>query len=62
MQLTSGSGNKENPYWAPDSKHIVFNSTDHASSELYIVNLNQPDAIKISNGPGKKHYPTWGMR
>ncbi|HUD01880.1 MAG TPA: hypothetical protein VMR37_06100 [Rhabdochlamydiaceae bacterium] len=27
-QLTDGTGNKENPSWVPDSKHLVFNSTD----------------------------------
>lgn len=60
IQLTYGPGNKENPCFAPNSKHIVFNSTDGESSELYLVNLNQPQAIKITKGSGKKHYPTWG--
>ncbi len=58
-QLTDGTGNKENPSWAPDSQHLVFNSTDGHSSELYLVNLNQPDVVKITSGPGIKHYPSW---
>ncbi len=60
--LTSGPGNKENPVWAADSLHLFFNSTDPTSSELYMTNLNQKEAIKISHGQGKKHYPTWGPR
>ena len=41
-QLTQGPGNKENPSWAPDSLHLVFNSSDKGSCELYLVNLNKP--------------------
>ncbi|HEY5259336.1 MAG TPA: Tol-Pal system protein TolB, partial [Rhabdochlamydiaceae bacterium] len=33
-QLTDGPGNKENPCWASDSMHMVFNSTDASSSEI----------------------------
>lgn len=61
-QLTFGPGNKENPNFASDSLHLVFNSTDGNYSELYVVNLHQPDAIKISKGTGKKHYPVWSAR
>jgi Tol biopolymer transport system component len=61
-QLTYGPGHKENPSWAPNSHHIVFNSTDHATSDLYVVNINQPEAIKITKGPGKKHYAAWTTR
>ncbi|PWU14211.1 MAG: translocation protein TolB [Chlamydiae bacterium] len=60
-QLTSGPGDKENPFWAPNSNHIVFNSTQDCNSGIYVVNLNQPQAIKISRGLGKNHYPTWGL-
>ncbi len=61
-QLTFGPGDKENPCFAPNNLHIVFNSTDGSYSDLYVVNLNQPDAIKITKGSGKNHYPTWGLR
>lgn len=60
-QLTQGSGNKENPTWAPDSLHIIFNSTS-GGSELYLINLNQQNAVKISSGPGEKRYPSWELR
>jgi len=39
--------------------HIVFNTADATASELYLVNLNEAKTIKITNGPGKKHYPAW---
>lgn len=57
-QLTKGAGNKENPTWAPNSLHLIFN----ADSELYLINLNQPDSFKISSGPGEKRFPNWEPR
>jgi TolB protein len=57
-QLTQGPGHKENPAWAPNSLHLIFNTTG-TENELYLVNLNQPQAKKISSGKGEKHYPSW---
>ena len=58
-QLTHGPQNKENPTWAADSLHLIYNTTDPKSSELYLVNLRQPEAVKISSGSGEKHFPAW---
>lgn len=63
-QLTDGSGNKENPVFAPDSLHLIFNSSDRGAAELYLINLNQPGAVQITGNAGinqgEKHYPAWG--
>ncbi len=61
-QLTSGPGDKENPCFADNSLHIVFNSVEKDHSDLYVVNLNQPNAVKITTGSGKKHYPAWSSK
>lgn len=58
-QLTYGDTNKENPQWAFNSLHLSFNSVANESSELYIVNLNQPKAIRIKVEPGIKRFPAW---
>ena len=59
-QLTQGGGHKENPSWAPNSTHLVYNTTDvNTNSELYVMNINQPGAVKISYGPGEKRFPHW---
>lgn len=57
-QVTHGSGNKENPFFAPNSLHLVYN----CENELYIINLNQNEAVKITAGPGAKHFPVWEPR
>ncbi len=59
IQLTTGSGHKENPCWASNSTHLVFNSSTSNSSELYLINLHQKEAVKISQGSGEKRFPSW---
>lgn len=59
-QLTSGIGNKENPSWAPDSFHLVYNSDSaETGTELYIIDLNRKEPKKITAGKGLKRFPNW---
>lgn len=58
-QLTTGVQNKENPMWAPNSLHIIYNTEDANSSELYIININQKIPVKINKGDEKKRFPSW---
>ncbi len=58
-QLTHGGGNKENPQWAFNSLHVVFNSVGSDSCELYMANLNQPQAVRIITSSGIKRFPVW---
>ena len=58
-QLTQGPGNKENPSWASNSLHLVFNCSDAGSCELYMINLNQANAVRISSSDGEKRFPSW---
>lgn len=57
-QLTEGPEDKENPSWAPNSLHLVYNTTS-PSYDLFVINLNQLKAIQITHGPEIKHYPYW---
>ena len=38
-QVTQGPGNKEIPSSAPNSLHLVFNSSDAGACELYLMDL-----------------------
>lgn len=62
-QLTRGQMHKENPSWAPNSIHLVYN-TNNASgnNDLYMININQHDVVKISSGAGDKRFPNWEPR
>lgn len=62
-QLTHGGNlHRENPSWAPNSLHLVFNAANDRSSELFIINLNQPEPLKISSGSGEKRFAVWQPR
>ncbi len=58
MQVTSGPMHKENPCFAPDSLHIVYNTTGD-KSDLYVVDLIQRSPVKITSGSDINHYPAW---
>jgi TolB protein len=58
IQLTTGQANKENPCFAEDSLHIVYNSTS-PSFDIFLLDLNQQEPVQITRGAGKKHYPCW---
>lgn len=62
IPLTRGSGNKENPSWAPNNLHLVYNSADVNASELYLINLNQLEPVRITSGGGEKRFPSWEPR
>lgn len=61
-QLTQGPENKENPSWAPNSLHLVYNTTGNQGADLFIINLNNSNPIKIYNPlPGERRFPAWGV-
>lgn len=61
-QITKGPGHKENPSWAPNSLHLVFNTADVNSADLFLIDLNGAEAVKITAGPGEKRFPNWEPR
>lgn len=58
-QLTEGPQDKENPSWAPDSIHILYNTEDKDSAELFLISIDQKKPEKINLGQGRKRFPTW---
>lgn len=60
-QLTYGSGHKENPAFAPNSQHLIFNASDGNNSDLYLIHLNHKEAVRITSGVGSKHFPSWNI-
>ncbi len=57
-QLTTGEMHKENPCWAKNNLHLVYNSVGECS-DIYIININQKVPVKITSGSGTNHYPVW---
>jgi len=59
IQLTTGPEHKENPSWAPNSFHLVYNTEGEDSCELYQLNLVQQSPVLISKGSGQKRFASW---
>lgn len=54
IALTTGPGDKDNPSWAPDSFHLVYNIENEEDCILYLMHLNG-DPIAI----GKGRFASW---
>lgn len=57
-QITTGPYHKENPFFAPNSLHIVYNTTGR-ESHIYMVDINRKKAMQLTYGPEISHYPAW---
>lgn len=57
-QITMGPHHKENPFFAPNSIHIVYNTTGQ-ESHIYVVDTNRKKPMQITYGPEISHYPAW---
>jgi len=57
-QVTQGSGNKENPTWAPNSLHLAYND----ARNVYMLNLHQLRPVQLTHGRTEKKFPSWEQR
>lgn len=57
-QITMGVGNKENPSWAPDSTHLIYNTTS-PTFDIFLIDINQTTPVRLTEGPGIKHFPVF---
>ncbi len=58
-QLTTGPLNKENPCWAEDNFHIMYN-TEGWESQLYLIDLNRKKPVKITKDRNRNRFVFWG--
>ncbi len=61
MPITKGPLDKENPSWAPDSIHLVYNTTGK-ESQIYTIDIVKQKPVKIPTGDGISHFPSWEQR
>jgi Tol biopolymer transport system component len=49
------------PAWSPDSKRIVFSSTQDGNQEIYIMNADGSGMMtRLTNHPAEDMWPSWG--
>jgi TolB protein len=60
-QVTQGPGHKENPTWAPNSLHLLYNSEGKLGSEIFMITLNQRTPVRVISGCDAR-FPSWEPR
>ncbi len=61
IELTRDSGRNERPSWAPDGRHIVFESTRSGSRQIWtmLADGSQPHQLTLS---GHNESPNWSSK
>lgn len=57
-QITVGMENKENPCWASNNRHIVYNTTS-PTTDIFLIDIEKREPIRLTEGTGVKHYPVF---
>jgi hypothetical protein len=50
----------EGPYWSPDGSRIVFQSNRTGNFQIYVMNADGSDPVRLTNHHGNDYYPSWG--
>ena len=59
-QVGRPSGGHGAASWSPDGRRIVFASYDRTSSEIWTVDAEGKDPVRVSEGNGQCYDPVWG--
>lgn len=52
-------GGCEDPCWSPDGRSILYSRTAGGRTDLYITNLSERRALRVTRGAGKYTAPDW---
>ena len=61
VEITRDSGRNERPSWAPDGRHIVFESTRSGTRQIWTMLADGTQARQLTT-QGHNESPNWSMR
>ena len=61
LELTRDQGRNERPSWAPDGRHLVFESTRSGSRQIWTMLADGSQPHQLTNG-GVNESPNWSTR
>jgi TolB protein len=61
LQLTRDAGRNERPSWAPDGRHIVFESTRTGTRQIWSMLADGTSARELTT-QGQNESPNWSRK
>ncbi len=61
IEITRDSGRNERPSWAPDGRHIVFESTRGGSRQIWVMLADGSDPRQLTTN-GHNESPNWSTK
>ncbi len=61
-RLTAGPGDNESPSWAPNGRHLVFQSNRLGAWKLHAMLADGSEQTLLSQGPAEHTSPSWSPR
>lgn len=60
--LTSGNFNNAFPYFCPDNRRIAFQSDRDGNWEIYLMDIESGQAVRLTNHPEQDEMPVFGTK
>jgi TolB protein len=61
-RLTAGPGNNESASWAPDGRHLAFQSNRSGNYQLFTMLPDGSEQQQLTRGPGDSTSASWSAR
>ncbi|HXH84931.1 MAG TPA: Tol-Pal system beta propeller repeat protein TolB [Candidatus Tectomicrobia bacterium] len=62
-RLTGGAGNNQGATWAPNGRHIAFQSNRQGRWQIYAMRIDDPGSAQpVTRNPGEYTSPSWSPR
>lgn len=61
-RLTSGPGDNQGATWAPNGRHLAFQSSRLGGWKIFAMQVGGADVVQLTRGPGEHTSPSWSPR